>query len=150
MSEEENNNVPPPPATPLNAYAVVRVSDGKVVNFVRPDYPAGWEPGEGLILVADVDLPEGWTRAEPDLGPVPDTISARQIRLWLVSHGVSLVAVETAIDSISDAMQRDLVRVEWEYAPYCERQHPMIATLGTALGFTSEQIDHAFREASQL
>jgi hypothetical protein len=81
---------------------------------------------------------------------VPASVSARQIRLWLVDHGVSLAAVEAAIDAIPDALQRDSVRVEWEYAPYVERSHPMLVPLAAALGLTEEQVDQAFVEASQL
>jgi hypothetical protein len=81
---------------------------------------------------------------------VPESVSARQIRLWLVAHGVSLAAVESAIDAIPDALQRDSVRVEWEYAPYVERSHPMLVPLAAALGLTEEQVDQAFVEAATL
>jgi hypothetical protein len=81
---------------------------------------------------------------------VPASVSARQIRLWLVAHGVSLAAVESAIDAIPDALQRDSVRVEWEYAPYVERSHPMLVPLAAALGLTEQQVDQAFFEASGL
>lgn len=82
--------------------------------------------------------------------PVPQSVTARQIRLWLVSHGVSLSAVEAAIDAIPDALQRELVRVEWEYAPYVERSHPMLVPLAAALGMSEAQVDAAFREAATL
>jgi hypothetical protein len=82
--------------------------------------------------------------------PVPSQVSARQIRLWLVAHGVSMATVEAAIDSIEDAATREAVRVEWEYAPYVERTHAWLVPMASALGFTSEQIDQAFREASTL
>jgi hypothetical protein len=81
---------------------------------------------------------------------VPESVSARQIRLWLVRHGISLSQVETAIDSIQDIMQRDSVRVEWEYAPYVERSHPMLVPLASALGLTEQQVDIAFIEASSI
>jgi hypothetical protein len=81
---------------------------------------------------------------------VPASVSARQIRLWLVAHGISLASVESAIAAIPDALQRDSVRVEWEYAPYVERSHPMLVPLAAALGLTEEQVDQAFVEASQL
>jgi hypothetical protein len=81
---------------------------------------------------------------------VPTSVSARQIRLWLVRHGISLVQVETAINAIPDQMQRDLVRVEWEYAPYVERTHPMLIPLATVLGLTEAQVDQAFREAAWI
>lgn len=86
----------------------------------------------------------------PECSSVPPSVTARQIRLWLVSHGVSLSSVDAAIDAISDATQRDRVRVEWEYAPYVERGHPMLLPLAAALGWTSEQVDTAFREAEVL
>lgn len=82
--------------------------------------------------------------------PVPESVTARQIRLWLVSHGVSLAAVEAAIDAIPDAQQREMVRVEWEYAPYVERSHPMLVPLAAALGLSEAQVDQAFREAATI
>ena len=124
-------------------------SVGQVVTFVRDDVPAGWTPPEGCAAIPEAELPAGWERAA-DTSPVPASVTARQIRLWLVSHGVSLAAVETAIDGIPDAMQRDSVRVEWEYAPYVERTHPMLVPLAAALGLSEAQVDAAFREAASL
>jgi len=89
----------------------------------------------------------GWTVPTP---PVPSSVTARQIRLWLVSHGVSLAAVEAAVDGIPDQQQRELVRVEWEYAPYVERSHPMLVPLAAALGLSEAQVNAAFREAATL
>jgi hypothetical protein len=82
--------------------------------------------------------------------PLPESVTARQIRLWLVSHGISLSAVESTIDGIADPMQRDMVRIEWEYAPYVERAHPMLVPLAAALGLSEAQVDVAFREAAVL
>ena len=82
--------------------------------------------------------------------PIPESVSARQIRLWLVQHGISLAQVDAAIDSITDPLQRDSVRVEWDYAPYVERTHPMLIPLAAALGLTAEQVDQAFIEASTI
>jgi hypothetical protein len=124
-------------------------SEGRVITFVRDDVPSGWQPPEGTTAVPDTELPEGWGRVEePD--PVPSQVSARQIRLWLVQAGVSMATVEAAIDSIEDAVIRESVRVEWEYAPHVERTHAWLVPMAAALGFTEQQIDQAFREASQL
>lgn len=106
-------------------------------------------PPDGLRAVPDDELPAGWQRA-PDDSPVPTSVTARQIRLWLVQHGISLAAVEAAIDAIPDAAARDSVRVEWEYAPYVERSHAMLVPLAEALGLTEAQVDQAFREAASL
>jgi hypothetical protein len=81
---------------------------------------------------------------------VPQSISARQIRLWLVRNGVSLATVEAAINAIPDAVTRESVRVEWEYAPYVERTHAWLVPMAAALGMTESQVDAAFREAAAL
>jgi hypothetical protein len=130
------------------SWALVR-PDGYVETFLRLDLPETWAPEEGYTVVPDDELPDGWQRA-PDAIPVPVSVSARQIRLWLIGHGISLSTVDAAIASIPDPMQRDMVSVEWEYAPYVERAHPMLIPLAAALGLTAEQVDQAFREAATI
>jgi hypothetical protein len=130
------------------SWALVR-PDGYVETFLRLDLPETWAPEEGYTVVPDDELPEGWQRA-PDETPVPVNVSARQIRMWLVLHGISLATVDAAIDSIPDQMQRDLVKVEWDWAPYVERAHPMLIPLAAALGLSEEQVDQAFREAINI
>jgi hypothetical protein len=130
------------------SYALVR-PDGKVETFLRLDMPVGWEPEPGYALVPDDELPEGWERYE-EPAPVPTTISPRQIRIWLITHGISIAVVEQAIASIPDETQRQIVQVEWEYSPYVERTHPWLEALGSALGLDSAAIDQAFREASVI
>lgn len=89
------------------------------------------------------------TSPEPVITPVvPQTITARQIRMWLVLHGYSLKQVEEAIQAIEDLKQRELVSIEWEFAPYVERNHPMVISIASALGMTEEDIDQAFIEGS--
>jgi hypothetical protein len=122
---------------------------GAVVTFVRLDVPEGWTPPKGCTAVPDDELPAGWTVAEPS-GPVPASVSARQIRLWLVLSGVSLATVDAAIESIVDPATRDTVRVEWEYAPYVERSHPWLVPMAAALGLDDAAVDQAFREAAGL
>lgn len=86
----------------------------------------------------------------PLLSAAPKSISARQIRLWLIQHNFQLSQVETAIGSIEDTLVRETVRVEWEYAPYIERSHPWLVPLAQSLGLSEEQVDQAFREASLI
>jgi hypothetical protein len=81
---------------------------------------------------------------------VPETISARQIRLWLIDNNISLASVEAVINSIEDVQLRERTLVEWEYAPYIERSHPLLEALASNLGLTNEQIDQGFIAASQL
>ena len=81
---------------------------------------------------------------------VPASVSARQIRLWLLRQGISLAAVDAAINAIPGQLERDSVRVEWDYAPYVERTHPMLVPLAAALGLSEEQVDQAFIEAAGI
>jgi hypothetical protein len=88
-----------------------------------------------------------WIVPEPE---IPQTISARQIRLWLIQNGFQLSQIDQAINSIEDILIRETVKIEWEYAPYIERTHPWLVPLANILGLTSEQINQAFIEASNI
>jgi hypothetical protein len=81
---------------------------------------------------------------------IPSSISARQIRLWLIQNGFQLSQIDSAINSIEDTLIRETVKIEWEYAPYIERNHPWLVPLAQSLGLNTEQIDQAFAEASVL
>lgn len=129
--------------------AIVRDSDNRVVTFVRLDVPEGWTPPEGTRAVPDDELPAGWQMAE-DTSPVPPSVTARQIRLWLVAQNYSLDMIAQAIAAIPDQATRDAVAVEWEYAPYIERTHPWLVPLAQALGLDESNVDQAFREAASL
>lgn len=122
---------------------------GRVVTFVRPDVPPLWGPPEGCTAIPADQLPPGWQRA-PDTTPAPPSISARQARLWLIRHGITLATVDQTIASITDAMTRESVRVEWEYGTEVHRASQFVAQLGATLGLTSERLDAAFREAATL
>lgn len=74
---------------------------------------------------------------------VPDSITATQIRLWLVDNGIPL-------ESVSSAIPDGRARVYWEYAPYIERSNPLVNQIGSAIGMSPEMIDSAFIEASYL
>ena len=118
----------------MNTTTYVGVIDGMHTWEVRDE--------SGVVI--------GYNRSADLTPPVPESVSARQIRLWLVRHGISLAAVDAAIDAIPDQLQRDSVRVEWDYAPYVERTHPMLVPLAAALGLTEQQVDQAFVEAAGI
>lgn len=101
-------------------------------------------------IILDPDLAEDDAAWVPPAPAAPATVSARQIRLWLIRQGIALSAVDAAIDSIQDQMTRDSVRVEWEYAPWVKRSHPMLLPLATALGLTVDDVDRAFAEAAGI
>jgi hypothetical protein len=114
--------------------------------FIIPQDDYNYEPSYGID---ENNKTVSVTLTQTSL-KVPDSITATQIRLWLVSNNISLSSVETAINNISDPLLREQTRVQWEYAPYIERHHPLLASLGAALGLNSDQIDFAFIQASKL
>lgn len=119
------------PVQPENSYedisqrSVVVEDDGVVVNRVYLPNP-------------------------PEVVNVPESVSARQIRLWLIENDISLTSVENAINSIINETLREKTLVEWEFAPYIERNHPLVNTLAESLGLTNEQVDQGFIAASKL
>jgi hypothetical protein len=82
--------------------------------------------------------------------PVPESVTARQIRLYLVRHGIQLSQVEAAIEAIQDPQTREECRVEWHHAPYVDRTHPMLIPIAAVLGLSEAQVDDAFREAAAI
>jgi hypothetical protein len=129
----------------------IAIVDGRgfVLTFVRPDVPAGWTPPDGCTAVPADQLPAGWQYAADD-SPVPATISARQARLWLIRHGITLAQVDAVIASIPDAITRESVRVEWEYGTEVHRDGPWLTALGPAIGLDAATLDTAFREAAGI
>jgi hypothetical protein len=124
----------------------VRLPDGST----RTD-PDQWASDPAALAAAGYVVTE--RTPEDDIvppEPTPASVSARQIRLWLLGRGVSMAAVDAAINALPDAAEREAVQVEWEYAPYVERSHPMLVPLAAALGLTEEQVDQAFVEASTI
>ena len=90
-----------------------------------------------------------WDRL-PIIKPVPKSVTATQIRLWLIKNNISMNMVYAAIETIPDPKTKEEISVMWEYAPYIDRNHPLIDSLGQYLGLSPEQIDQGFVIASQL
>ena len=101
---------------------------------LRPSENHYWNNGEWILINPTI----------------PESVSARQIRLWLINNGFQLAQVEQAINSIEDPIVRETVKVEWEYAPYVERNHPMLIPLAQALGLSENQVDQAFIQAQYI
>lgn len=136
----------------------LHVSTDGEIRDLPDDLIAAWEAAANPKAAAWTLLPPRPSDAHQWIGgewvlppqPVPESVTARQIRLWLVRHGVSLAQVDAAIDAIPDAQAREEARVEWDYAPYVERTHPMLVPLAAALGLDEAQVDEAFREAATI
>lgn len=130
------------------------VENGIVVNVILADDPDEF----GSVACSD-EVSPGWTYADgeftpPEVEPLPPeplgSLTARQLRLGLVTNGLSLDQVTATIDGIPDEQDRAVAKIEWEYASQFERDHPLIAQVGAALGLTEFQIDTMWKQAMML
>lgn len=119
----------------------VTIDGGFALRDPRPSEYHVWRDGEWID-----ETPE--PEPEPEL-PAPP-LTARQLRLGLVLNGFTLAQVEATIEAIEDEQDREVARIEWEYASQFDRAHPLIEQVGAALGLTPEQIDAMWNEAITL
>jgi hypothetical protein len=61
--------------------------------------------------------------------------------------GRTLDGIDSAIDSVTDARQRDLLRAWWDREIQIRRVQPELRTLAGLLGLTEAQMDGVFRVA---
>lgn len=80
--------------------------------------------------------------------PVPQVVTMRQARLALLQENL-LDQVQIAIDSLPDN-ERQEATINWEYSTVVERNSPWVINITTAMGLTSDQVDHLFRIAKTL
>lgn len=130
------------------------IEDGVVVNVVE----ALPEEIDGVVIVDLAGYPDvhiGWAfaggeftapPAQPE--PVPAEVTMRQARLVLHAAGL-LAKVDAAIDSLPEP-ERTRARIEWDYSNAVQRDHGFTATLGQALGLSSDAMDELFRAAARL
>lgn len=86
--------------------------------------------------------------ADPIVIPPITVVSMRQARLQLLSmpfgNSHLLSVINTAITGMSEAAQ-----IEWEYSTEVRRDNTLFLEIANSLGFTEEQINTFFTEASQ-
>ena len=104
------------------------------------------EPEDGVAF--DYSAPPA---AAPFVAPTP-TLTARQMRLALLAHGVTSAQVDAALAAISDPHAREIAQIEWHYATTFDRSHPLVASLAAILlpDMTSEALDAAWRAAAAI
>lgn len=77
-------------------------------------------------------------------------VTPAQIRLALISSGISLTTINNAFNAIEDPVEREKAQVLWEYATIVERTNQFGNAIGAMLGKTEEEIDAIFQLASTL
>lgn len=127
--------------------AILVIFDGDENASMVPDNMAN----RHRVMIAEWEAAGNTIPAyEPPLPPPLAPLTARQLRLGLVLNGFTLAQVEATIEAIEDTQDREVARIEWEYASQFDRAHPLIEQVGTALGLTPEQIDSMWDQALAL
>jgi hypothetical protein len=80
---------------------------------------------------------------------VPAFVSMRQARLALLAAN-KLHLVQSAIDAITDPVQKQAAQITWEYSTEVQRNFGLVQQLAPALGLTEAQIDTLFIQAATL
>lgn len=113
---------------------------------------------DGEIVVALRDwLATNSVDVEPYVPPTTEELriampplTSRQLRLGLINNGIMPSQVQTALEAMPAGSDREKALVEWEYASTFDRLHPLIATVGVALGLADAQIDTMWTAAAAL
>lgn len=132
-------------------YAVL---NGNVVENIIEAVPAFTLPGRSLVL-ATANANIGFTYSEgiftAPAGPTVEELRAalpqitpRQLRLTLLTLGIHEADLDMKLVSDPAGM------VEWKYATYFKRSHPLVESLGALFSITAEQIDSLWAWAAAL
>lgn len=91
--------------------------------------------GSTVIVYTGEDIPQT---------TVPEIVSMSCARVVLSNMGY-LTSVQAAVESLgSDAI------IMWEYSPYLGRRNPVVLTVLTGLGLSSDEIDTLFISAEAM
>lgn len=111
-------------------------SGQKIANW-QQSFPEPTQADIDTVSDADVD-------AVKYQATIPTVVSMRQARLYL--NGAGLLA---AVTSQANAMGGE-AQIVWEYSQEVQRSNPLIASMSAALGWTEDQLDQMFIDASKL
>ena len=94
--------------------------------------------GNGAIEVKQYFTPAPPSPPEP---PSLAPLTRRQLRLGLLSIGVTAEDVEAQITAITDPVDRAWAIIEWEDATHYKRDHPLVTGVAAAMELPPEQVD---------
>jgi hypothetical protein len=131
----------------LNDAVLALVPEGITYQLPDGDYVSptqvGAIDGKDYVFVAYVPP----TPPEPTLEEIRAAmppITPRQLRLTLLSIGVTESQVDAALVNDPEG------QIEWKYATYFKRSHPLIDSLGVGFSITPVQIDSLWAYAQDL
>lgn len=119
----------------------VVTQEGSIVEFQEEALALAYASEHGGT-VSQIEQNETIEVLLPDVTP-------RQIRQALILSGISLAAIDAALDALPEPT-KSLARTEWEYSISFQRSRPLVAQVGQMLGWTSAQLDALWQLAGTL
>lgn len=86
--------------------------------------------------------------AAPAVPEIPD-VTPRQIRQALVMSGISITAIESALNSLPEPT-KSMALIEWEFSIAFQRKRPFVTAVGQLLGKSSDELDALWKLAASL
>jgi hypothetical protein len=120
--------------------------DRHTVEFLSRENAESYAVSVGLIASDVVELERN---IEQEISSNLPPITARQIRLQLVIEGVSLAQIDAALDQLPSP-DKELAKIEWEYANEFDYNNPLIHQVAAMLGLNSESLQQFWQEAMSL
>ena len=93
---------------------------------------------------------KGW-EIEEEPGPelIIYDVTPRQIRLKLLSIGITSAQIEALINTLPSP-DKDAAMIAWEYSTSFQRNNQFVPIIGKMLNYTSDQLDQMWTEAKLL
>jgi hypothetical protein len=88
--------------------------------------------------------------AQREAEAIPVSVSMKSARKALILAGIPMATINAAFDAIPDATQKELAKVDWEFSSVVRRDSPLVASMASALGLSSAEVDGLFVAASQI
>ncbi len=122
------------------ATAEIEENDGAPPGWTRTAPPALGE-GQYALWVGGWQVVDALPAEPAPLLPVLPPLTRRQLRLALLSIGVTAEDVEAHISDITDPVDRAAAMIEWEDATHYKRDHPLVADVAASMALPPAQVD---------
>lgn len=80
---------------------------------------------------------------------VPESISRRQAKQLLIQLG-QIESIQNIINAVEDPIEKQLLQSWWDDSQTFERHHPTVIEMSSLLGWSEQDLDDMFIEASKL
>ena len=115
------------------------------IEFSTQEEASSFITQHGLNIIPDQVTKEVSNTQNIDIADV----TPRQIRLALLSKGVTEIMIDNVINSLSSPT-KEAAMIAWKYSTAFQRNNPLIPAIAALLNFNSTQLDDLWILASTL